>query len=169
MAARTLARGRLRRPPLELALVRCPRAAWELFGRHHYLSGELNPAAECYLGLVGVSGPGKDSGVPAAFCAFLAAIGRRGVRRASRVVVLPDYQGIGIGGRLLDLACGLIQARGQRATITTSHPSMIAHVWRSARWRIARVSRYGRRASALTGRCRYRTSAGRGVVSAEFV
>jgi hypothetical protein len=53
-------------------------------------------------------------------------------------------------------------------TITTSHPSMIAHISHSADWRIARISPIWRRRSPLTGRSNYRTSAGRGVVSAEF-
>ncbi|HEV3007377.1 MAG TPA: hypothetical protein VGX78_23095 [Pirellulales bacterium] len=160
MATRTLARGRLRRPAFELEVVRCERAAWPLFARHHYLSAELNRAAECYLGLI--------DGQPAAFAAFLAAIGHRGVRRVTRVVVLPDFQGIGVGGRFLDLASGLVRDSGRRVTITTSHPSMIAHLSHSPAWRIRRISPFGRRRSRLTGRSNYRTSAGRGVVSAEF-
>src|SRR6202008_4119129 len=41
MATCELTRRRLRRPPIELAVHRCSVAAWELFKRHHYLSGAL--------------------------------------------------------------------------------------------------------------------------------
>ena len=160
MATCSLARGRLRRPAVRLEIVRCERAAWRLFARHHYLSAELNRAAECYLGTV--------DGAPAAFCAFLAAIGRAGVRRVTRIVVLPDFQGIGVGGRFLDTVCELVREQGRRVTMTTSHPSMIAHLAHSADWRIGRVSPAGRKRSRMTGRANYRTSFGRPVVSAEF-
>ncbi|HUY34663.1 MAG TPA: GNAT family N-acetyltransferase [Pirellulales bacterium] len=160
MATLSLARGRLRRPPLRLEIVRCRRAAWRLFARHHYLSAELNRAAECYLGTL--------DGEPAAFGAFLATIGRAGMRRVTRMVVLPDFQGIGVGGRFLDTVCEWVREQDRRVTITTSHPSMIAHLAHSRAWRIGRVSPAGRRRSRLTGRANYRTSAGRPVVSAEF-
>jgi len=160
MSTLSLSRGRLRRPAMRLEIVRCERAAWRLFARHHYLSAELNRAAECYLATL--------DGAPAAFCAFLAAIGHAGVRRVTRIVVLPDFQGIGVGGRFLDMVCKLVREQGRRVTITSSHPSMIAHLAHSAAWRISRVSPAGRERSRMTGRANYRTSFGRPVVSAEF-
>ena len=41
-------------------------------------------------------------GTPAAFCATLPVIGRRRHWRISRIVTLPDYQGIGIGMRVAE-------------------------------------------------------------------
>ena len=43
MASSTFQRRRLRRPPIELEIVRCAREAWRLFARHHYLSGQRTP------------------------------------------------------------------------------------------------------------------------------
>src|SRR5262249_7692329 len=42
----------LRRPPLRLSLHRTTAAAWPQFARHHYLSGELNRSAHCYVGVL---------------------------------------------------------------------------------------------------------------------
>ena len=46
MATRELRWGRLRRPDIVLEVVECPQAAWRLFARHHYLSGDLARAVD---------------------------------------------------------------------------------------------------------------------------
>ncbi len=160
MGTGQLTRGRLRRPPIRLRLFRCRREAWLLFARHHYLSADLPCGATCVMGLI--------DGRPAAFAAWLPMFGRRGVWRIARLVVLPDYQGVGIGAALLR-ACGeLISAVNRRATITTSHPAMIAHLRASRDWLIRGVKPAGGNRSGIPS-ARYRSSAGRAVVSAEFV
>ena len=89
MATSTFQRRCLRRPAIELELFRCRRSAWQLFARHHYLSGGLSAFARCFLALW--------EGNPVAFVATLPLMGRKNRRRFSRIVTLPDYQGIGIG------------------------------------------------------------------------
>jgi hypothetical protein len=49
MATCELTRRRLRRPTIELEIHRSTVAAWQMFKRHHYLSGSLAPGARCYL------------------------------------------------------------------------------------------------------------------------
>ncbi|MBL9125135.1 MAG: GNAT family N-acetyltransferase [Planctomycetaceae bacterium] len=158
MATQTFARRRLRRPRLELEVFRCRRDAWRLFARHHYLSGRLNPAAECYVALW------KQQ--PVAFCATLAVMGARGRRRISRLVTLPDYQGVGIGTRLAEAIAASYLRRGLRLSLTASHPGLLAHCRRSNRWRPAQVYRTGSRPGRLRG---YRGSMGRAVLTFEFV
>jgi ABC-type ATPase involved in cell division len=159
MATGQLARVRLRRPELRLDVYRANRSAWPAFARHHYLSGKLAPSARCFTGFLGDT--------PVAFAAFLPSIGHAGVRRVTRLVVLPDYQGIGLGSRFLAAVCELVRDEGYRVTITTSHPAMIAHLDRSPRWTIRAVKRLG--SSPHGGRNRRdKTSRGRAVVSAEF-
>ena len=58
---------------------------------------------------------------PVAFAAVLSAIGRWGVWRVSRLVVLPDYQGIGIGLAMLSA----VAEQYPRLRITTGHPAML--------------------------------------------
>jgi len=160
LATGTLARVRLRRPELRLDIYRADRSAWPVFARHHYLSGALAPSARSFTGFLGDT--------PVAFAAFLPSIGHAGVRRVTRLVVLPDYQGIGLGSRFLAATCELMHGEGYRVTITTSHPAMIAHLDRSPLWTIRAVKRLG--SSPHGGRNRRDvTSRGRAVVSAEFV
>ncbi len=161
MATGALSRRRLRRPEIEIEIFRCQRAAWRLFAKHHYLSADLNPVAQCYLACW--------DGQAVAFCALLSAIGRRGVWRISRLVVLPDYQGIGVGGRFSAAIGEMNREQSRRTTITTSHPAMIAHVRDSPRWRVRAVSKGGNHWGSFGRRKKIRsTSHGRTVVSAEY-
>lgn len=88
--------------------------------------------------------------------------------RIARLVVLPEYQGIGLGGAVLRACCQLIRRQGRRATITSSHPAMIAHLNRSRDWRIYAVKPLGGNRCGVAA-ANYRASTGRPVVSAEFV
>ncbi len=162
LATGQLVRGRLRRPPVELQVFRCQVAAWKLFAPHHYLSRSLHRAARCYMALW--------QGEPVAFAALLGAIGRRGLRRISRVVVLPDYQGLGVGSRLCETLGELNRREGYRTTITTGHPAMVAYLARSPRWKVRSVRRTGSHWGRF-GRAKgvRSTSWGRAVVSAEYV
>ena len=160
MAASTFQRRCLRRPPIELEIFRCGRGAWAMFRRHHYLSGSLSTAARCFIALW--------EGGPVAFCATVSLIGRKNRWRISRLVTLPDYQGIGIGMAVAEAVAGLHRREGHRVNVTASHPSLIAHCRRSPRWRAVNVKKTG---TSNTGRFikGYRGSAGRCVVSFEYM
>ena len=160
MANRSFQRRRLRRPAIELELFRCRHRAWRLFAKHHYLSGNLNPMARCFLALW--------QGAPVAFCATLPVIGRRRHWRISRIVTLPDYQGIGIGMRVAQCVAQIHRAEGKRFNVTASHPALIAHCRRSPLWRAVSVKKNGS-TSAERIAAGYRGSPGRAVVSFEFV
>ena len=159
MASASFQWRRLRRPAIELEIVRCRRSAWRLFARHHYLSGALSSYARCYMALW--------QGVPVAFCATVALMGRKNRRRISRIVTLPDYQGIGIGMAVAEAVAESNRQEGFRLNITASHPAVIAHCRRSPLWRAVSVKKTG---SHNAGRFvkDYRGSAGRAVVSFEY-
>jgi GNAT superfamily N-acetyltransferase len=158
-AAATFQWRRLRRPPIRLEVVRCSRAAWPLFARHHYLTGELNWAARCFLALW------QDR--PVAFCATLTLIGHRDRWRISRLVTLPDFQGLGIGMSLAEAVAEIHRAAGHRLNLTAGHPAVLAHCRRSPRWRLVDHKPTGSRSSQ---RYRdYRGSQGRAVASFEYV
>jgi GNAT superfamily N-acetyltransferase len=148
-----------RRPRIELEIHRCEVGAWELFRRHHYLSGEVPLGSRCYLT--------TWEGAPMNFCAVAALVGRRNHRRFARIVTLPDFQGIGIGMRAVAAIAELHRAEGHRINITSSHPAMVRHCSRSPLWRLVGVRRYeGRgRSKAFP---QYRAH-GRTVVSFEYV
>jgi len=163
MATGRLSRRRLRRPDIELEVFRCARSAWGLFGPHHYLSARLHRSAQCYLG--------TWCDRPAAFAAVLPMTGRAGYRRVSRLVVLPEMQGVGIGSAVLEAVCELYHRRGERVGITTGHPGLIGRLLRSPRWRRLRRYRLGRegnRAGLRRRRPRRRGSLGRCLMSFRY-
>jgi len=160
MADGVFQRGFFRRPPIQLAVFRCAHAAWRAFAPHHYLSARLNPAAQCYLAVW--------NEVAVAFCALLPIPGRKNHWRISRLVVLPDYQGVGIGTAVLETVAELYRSWGRRVSITASHPAMVGHLRRSRRWRVVAVRKTGSQ-PIQRGLPGYRGSFGRAVVSAEFL
>jgi GNAT superfamily N-acetyltransferase len=161
MATCTLKRGRLRRPSITLEVVRCRQSAWRLFARHHYLSGSIPCFAQCYLALW--------NGEPVAFCAVTGMYGYRNRKRVARTVTLPDYQGLGIGTRLMERVCEHESERGFLMTVTTSHPAMIAYGKSSPRWRTIRVKKTGNRPPRKFDGKYMTASLGRSVVSFEFI
>ncbi|MBA4104128.1 MAG: ABC transporter ATP-binding protein [Pirellula sp.] len=161
MATGELQRRRLRRPAIELEIYRCGVAPWRMFARHHYLSGALAPGARCYLA--------TWEGEPVTFCATLPVITKRNHRRFTRIVTLPDYQGMGIGMRVVAAVASLHRAEGFRINVTSSHPALIRHCARSSDWRTVNVKKTGSSASGSKRFPSYRSSAGRSVVSFEFV
>jgi GNAT superfamily N-acetyltransferase len=93
---------------------------WQVFREHHYLNTEkLGAGIRCYVA--------KYNGKPIAFIAI--AHTHMGVRyyRVSRLVVLPDYQGIGVGKWLLNFMAQYFREFGLPIpfTILTSNPQLV--------------------------------------------
>jgi hypothetical protein len=159
-AAADSAGGLFRRPTIQLEIHRCRHAAWQLFKRHHYLSGSLAVGARCYLT--------TWNGVPVNFCATLPVITKKNHRRFTRIVTLPDFQGIGIGMRAVAAVAALHRAEGHRINVTSSHPALIRHCAASPLWKAVNVKKTGgQRANSRFPA--YRSAAGRAVVSFEYV
>lgn len=154
-----LSRRRLRRPDVDLAVFLSKQSAWSLFAPHHYLSPTLSPYAECYLAIW------KDR--PVGFVAILNAIGRKGMKRISRLAVLPDFQGIGIGSALAACVAEIYHQRGFRVMLTSSHPAIIHLLKHSATWRVRSVKPWGH--SPQKSKEAPTCSFGRPVVSGEYV
>ena len=135
MATCSLVRGRLRRPEIRLEIVGCKREAWGMFAKHHYLSASMAAASRCYLAMW--------DGTPVAFGSLCASFGHKGWLRIGRLVVLPDYQGVGIGGAILDAVAEVGKALGRRIGLTTSHPAMRTRCTGSNLWRLLAVQPQG--------------------------
>jgi energy-coupling factor transporter ATP-binding protein EcfA2 len=156
----------LRRPPIELD-VRCgDRAAWRVFRGHHYLTGDLSSAARVFLAYVRL---GDDAPRLAGFFSILPAMGMKGWRRGHRTVVLPDFQGLGIGNRMIELVADTLWEReGLRFRATTAAPAIIHHRRRHPEmWRMA--SGPAMRAPSANKKLKVRTSAGRLSSSWEYI
>jgi energy-coupling factor transporter ATP-binding protein EcfA2 len=124
---------RRRRPAIEVTLARVPYSLWKTFAPYHYMSAELHKAAQCYAAFVhdrpvciGALLPrpvssGRDKGTA--------------IHGLSRLVTLPDYQGLGIAFVLTDALGGMFANRGERMNCYPAHPALIASFARNKKWR----------------------------------
>jgi ABC-type lipoprotein export system ATPase subunit/predicted acetyltransferase len=108
----------LRQPKIELSIFRCRYETWDLFKQHHYLSEELNLAAKCFV----ITFNDK----PICFIAILPMPSGNieNAFRVSRLVVLPDFQGLGIGLKVLNYIGSLYKSDNKKLYIKTANPSL---------------------------------------------
>lgn len=116
------------RPPIEVTVGRVPYSAWSLFAPFHYLTKELNRGARCFVLFA------NDE--PAAFCGVLHQphARSRDIKVFSRVVTLPDWQGLGLVFVLMNRVAASYKAVGYRMHIHPAHPSFIRAFDRSPEW-----------------------------------
>lgn len=131
-ASRFAWRSQRRRPEIELEIRRVNSSLWSLFAPHHYMTAELNKSATCFAAY--------HAGRPVAFSSWLPFVGYlKGdsqARRTHRNVCLPDFQGVGIGGALVDTIASAWSAHGLRSFHRTAHPGDIAAHVRNAKWKL---------------------------------
>lgn len=142
MATGKLERGCLRpRPKIKLEIFRVHHSAWKLFKQHHYLTGNLNTSCRCYVAFWNKR--------PVCFCAAMCCYGQKNTWRLSRTVVLPDFQGMGIGCKVADCIARILSNEGKVVSSSLSHPALIAHRKNSKNWKCIQVFPYGRRATGI--------------------
>jgi GNAT superfamily N-acetyltransferase len=100
-----------------------------MFKDHHYLSGDLSSASRCYVGywngnLVAF---GAAMTMPNGFI--------KNAWRGHRTVILPDYQGLGIGVRFSDAIAQIHLDQGHRYFSRTAHPRMGFYREHSELWK----------------------------------
>lgn len=116
--ARIETRECLRRPSIQLEVFRCRYETWNVFKQHHYLTHELNKAAKCFCA--------TWNGKPVAFIGILPFPhgSLKNAFRVSRLVVLPDFQGLGVGFRFLNYISSLYKTEKMKMYIKTSNPGL---------------------------------------------
>ncbi len=127
-------RGFLRRPQIEFKIYE-RKGMWNIFRKYHYLNNELNEHAKQFVGFI--------NNVPVAFCASLHFPHPNVINiwKCTRLVVLPDYQGVGIGNRLLEFAAQFYKKKNKRYLITTSTSSLINSFQQNKNWKLIRYGR----------------------------
>lgn len=129
-------RGSASRPQIRLDIYETEYKTWELFKNYHYLRNDMNKACKCYVALW--------NNVPVAFSGNLSLPGRipplfkgdvRNKFRESRLVVLPDYQGMGIGTRFSNAIGEHFLNLGYRYFSKTAHVRMGEYRQKSELWR----------------------------------
>lgn len=105
-----------------------PEKIWKVFKKHHYLSGKINKSANCW----GVFAGGKLIAMTSVI-AFPSGNWENGWR-GHRTVVLPEFQGMGIGSRISDEIAEMIVSSGGRFFSKTAHPALGEHREKSSKW-----------------------------------
>jgi GNAT superfamily N-acetyltransferase len=101
-----------------------------MFRQYHYLSGALASTARCYTAVY------QDR--PIAFVAVVHIHMKARFYRVTRLVVLPDYQGIGVGKRLLNFIAELYTSQTKIPFyILTSNPQIIRGNMQN--WKVMRL------------------------------
>lgn len=136
------------RPPIELQFHQVSTDAWRLFRGHHYLSRDINKSAQCFVAMW--------DGNPVAFTSFMhfPHATAKNIKREHRTVVLPDFQGVGIGNRVSEWLGATLRGKGWRFRSTTSHPAMIRHRSASPLWRrdsFGRMNQHSARHRSMAG------------------
>ena len=130
-----IASSRRQRPEIELQIFRCRYETWNLFKHHHYLTQDLNKAAKCFsmlfneksVAFIGVL-PMPSGTIQNAF-------------RVSRLVVLPDFQGLGIGIKILNIFGSMYKKDNKTLYIKTSNPSLFKGMIRNElNWKLINES-----------------------------
>ena len=113
---------------------KCSSGEWAKFRRYHYLNGDLPNAAICYgvydneniIAFMGVLHQPHDK--------------NKKIKRVCRLVVLPDYQGIGIATKFLKTIAEHYTKQGYDFSIVTSAKNLIHALNKSNDWLLQRYS-----------------------------
>jgi energy-coupling factor transporter ATP-binding protein EcfA2 len=117
------------RPKIELQISRVESETWNLFKKHHYLTEEVNKSCKFLLF--------EWQNKPIAIIAIINQP-RKGCPNGfaiSRIVVMPDFQGMGLGVKLSEFAGGIIRNEGGLCFIKTVNPALGVYFNKSNKWR----------------------------------
>lgn len=140
-----------RRPSIEGEIRRVPYSTWRLFAPYHYLTAELHKAAQCFALFI------RDQ--PVVFGATLYRTQSTRKRKTqdiwglSRLVTLPDWQGLGLAFVLTDTLAAAYKATNRRFHVYPAHPALIRSFDKSTEWHLRRApGKFGSNTGA-TSRC----------------
>lgn len=118
----------LQQPKIELRLFRTTPDTWRIFAKHHYMTTQHNDSAQCIVA--------QWNEKPVAFISILPLFGA-GIHnsvRVHRLVVLPDFQGLGIGRQLISAVGGIYMNNNRKLYIKTINPALGYALGNDNRW-----------------------------------
>lgn len=99
------------------------------------MSTEINKSAHCYVGYI--------ENNPICFFAVLhfPHPSAKNIKKGHRLVVLPDYQGLGIGHQFSSIIAEHYKQKGFRFIITSSTKSLFKQRAKDKKWAVTRTGR----------------------------
>ena len=104
------------------------KSIWKMFAKHHYLNHSHNNAARVFIAMIN----DEVAGFISVF--HFPHPKSKIIKQVHRLVILPDYQGIGIGLKLLNEVGKIYKNDKWQYTIITSAPSLINALKKSLNW-----------------------------------
>jgi hypothetical protein len=156
LTQRRLLHHRLGRPAIALTIQSTNTNYWRYFSKYHYLDNAIGKSSHCYVGLLGDK--------PVAFQATIHSTNRdiHSYWREHRTVVLPEFQGVGIGNKFSEAIAQIYVSQGRRYFSKTAHPSFGEHREKSSLWRPTSTNRKLRTSTFLNKDGSVRATPGHG-------
>lgn len=106
------------RPKISLQVSRCESKTYDLFKEHHYMSASVNKAFKFILF------EWNNKPIAIAVIGRQTSAGIKNAYRDSRIVVLPDYQGLGLGTSISNFIGGICKSINFKYYTKTIHPAL---------------------------------------------
>lgn len=126
-----------RRPVIEARIIETTQkdVYWKMFSRYHYLNHSLNKS--CKLFLLEINN---------VICGMQAVLHFphpkvKNMKKGHRLIIHPDYQGLGLGGFLSSAVGELMIENGFRFTSTTTNPALLYSRSKDDKWKLRRQGR----------------------------
>lgn len=131
------------RPKLEFKIFETKEKSkyWAMFSKYHYLSHNHNNAARVFIATLNDEIVAFSSALPFPHPKL------KNHWKGHRTVVLPDYQGIGLGHLLSNNIAEILKKDGKGFISTSSNPAIIATRKNDKKWIITRIGRTGKSTS----------------------
>ena len=121
-----------RRPEIKVNIRKANSSEWKEYKQFHYLDANHNNAAHRYVAEI--------NGQSVAWCSILHFPHPliKNMKRVHRLVVKPDYQGIGLGKKFLTEVADKYKKQGYRISLVTSTPSFVHGLQHDKCWAMTR-------------------------------
>lgn len=137
---------------------------WRMFSKYHYLSHSHNNTARVFIATL--------NDMICGFCSVLSFPHpiKKDYWKEHRTVILPDYQGIGIGSMLSNNIAEILKKNNKGFISTSSNPAFINARKNSKNWIITRIGRMSSGSGKIQNKNKKgSTSSNRITVSFEYV
>jgi len=151
------------RPDIKLSIYENgEKEVWNIFRKYHYLSDSHNKAAKIYTLTMNDNAVGFISVIHFPHSKV------KNFKKVHRLVILPDYQGLGLGKILLNYVAKLYKNKGFRFRIVTASIPLINSLKRDIKWAMCAFAKPSARSNTSTSQVNISTNTDRYSASFEY-
>lgn len=136
---------RQQRPNIELQVFRTTIDTWDRFKKYHYMTEDLNKSCSCFVFTWNQKVVGFYSLLP------LPSGTIQNAYRGHRLVILPDFQGFGLGGKISEFMGGILKNNNKVLYTKTVNPALGWYREKSKNWEGTPRNRQGMSEDEFSG------------------